>query len=139
MKPPNHRLLICILAASWLSACIATRLSIACHAGERPAIMDSLYFGTAMPGGSVTIEEWQLFVAEVITPRFPEGLTSWTASGQWQDSAGELQKETSFVLHLVHPDEPGYDAAVAEVRALYKQRFDQEAVLRVRTPGCVSF
>jgi hypothetical protein len=102
-------------------------------------VTDSLYFGTAMPGGRVTIDDWQLFLAEVITPRFPEGLTAWAAAGQWRNPAGELQKEDSYVLHVVHPDERKYDVAVDEVTSIYKQRFRQEAVLRVRTPGCISF
>ena len=92
-----------------------------------------------MPNGSVSQQDWQTFLAEVITPRFPEGLTAWAAAGQWRNPAGELQKEDSYVLHVVHSDEPKYDAAVREVIDAYKDRFHQEAVLRVRTPTCISF
>ena len=135
----RNRVLAASATALWLSACVAPQPSIVCRAGEQPAVTDSLYFGTAMPGGSVTQKDWQLFLAEVITPRFPEGLTAWAAAGQWQNPAGELQKEDSYVLHVVHPDEAKYDAAVNEVTATYKDRFQQEAVLRVRTPSCISF
>lgn len=102
-------------------------------------MVDSLYFGTAMPGGRVSQEDWQSFLAEVITPRFPEGLTAWAAAGQWRNAAGELQKEESYVLHVVHGDEARYDAAVHDIVEVYKNRFHQEAVLRVRTPTCISF
>jgi hypothetical protein len=110
-----------------------------CRGEEQPAIVDSLYFGTAMPGGLVSKEEWQGFLAEVITPRFPEGLTAWSAAGQWQDSSGELQREDSYVLHVVHRDEPRFETAIHEVIETYKTRFRQEAVLRVRTATCISF
>jgi hypothetical protein len=110
-----------------------------CHAGEQRATMDSLYFGTSRSAGQVTPEEWQQFLAEVITPRFPEGLTSWAAAGQWRDGAGSLQKESSYVIHIVHPDTAAHDAAIQEVISQYKTRFDQEAVLRVRSPACISF
>lgn len=110
-----------------------------CRSNEQAAVVDSLYFGTAMPRGSVSQQDWQSFLAEVITPRFPEGLTAWAAAGQWRNSAGELQKEESYVLHVVHGDEAKYDAAVHDIVEVYKSRFHQEAVLRVRTPTCISF
>ena len=102
--------------------------------------MESLYFGTAKPdGGVVSAEEWQAFLEQVITPRFPDGLTAWSAAGQWRDGEGELQRESSYVLSVVHPDSPEQERAVAEVITLYKEQFQQEAVLRVRSPTCVSF
>lgn len=92
-----------------------------------------------MPSGQVTAGEWQQFLAEVITPRFPEGLTAWSAAGQWRNPSGELQKEDSYVLHVVHKDEAKYETAVHEIVDAYKTRFRQEAVLRVRTATCISF
>ena len=129
------------LGALLLAAgCAAGPANIACRAGEESAIVDSLYFGTAMPGNRrVSSDEWQRFLADTITPRFPEGLTNWAAAGQWQNPAGELHKEDSFVLHVVHKDEPKYDVAVREVISVYRSRFQQEAVLRVRTASCMSF
>jgi hypothetical protein len=55
------------------------------------------------------------------------------------ESGGELHKEDSYVLHVVHKDEARYDAAVREVISVYRSRFQQEAVLRVRTASCMSF
>ena len=101
--------------------------------------MDTLYFGTSMPQGTVTSEEWQKFLAEVITPLFPEGLTAWAAAGQWKDPNGLLQKEDSYVLHLVHDDSDRADRSIHEIVARYKERFHQQAVLRVRSPACMSF
>ena len=101
--------------------------------------MDILYFGTAMPQGHVETEDWQRFLAEIITPRFPEGFTSWAAVGQWQNAPGLIQKESSNVLHVAHPDSSDTDTAIREVVSLYKTRFHQHAVLRVRSHACISF
>ena len=87
---------------------------------------DTLYFGTAKPDGSVvTAVEWQQFLREVVTPRFP-GFTHWDARGSWKDVP-----EETHVLVIIHP--PGHEAAVAQIIAEYKRRFAQEAVLQVRT------
>lgn len=123
-----------------LAPACRTPLAPACRPTEVASVMDSLYFGTGKPdGGVVSAEQWQAFLAEVITPRFPNGLTAWSAAGQWRDGSGELQRESSYVLSVVHPDSPEQERAVAEVISLYKQRFEQEAVLRVRSATCVSY
>jgi hypothetical protein len=128
-----------LVAATLLSACAATSPSSPCRAGETAAVLDSLYFGRSMPDGEVKPEEWQKFLATVITPRFPEGLTSWPADGQWRNDAGELVKESSYVLQLAHADLPQAENAIQEVMSIYKNRFHQRAVLRVRTRTCMSF
>ncbi len=86
----------------------------------------------------VSAAEWQAFLAQDVTPRFPQGITSWTANGQWRSASGELQHESSHVLQLVHSDTRDTEAAVREMQALYRKRFDQEAVLRVRVPACIT-
>jgi len=134
-------LLLPALASSalLLASCASVPPYTICRTGEQKAVMDSLYFGTAMPGGRVTAEDWQSFLAEVITPRFPEGLTAWAAAGQWKDATGGLQKEDSYVLHLIHGDTGEADRSIHEIVTSYKERFHQEAVLRVRSPACMSF
>jgi hypothetical protein len=128
-----------LLTVTILAGCASVPAPDACRPGEEPAIVEALYFGTAMPDGRVSSADWERFLADTITPRFPEGLTAWAAAGQWRSPAGELHKEDSYVLHVVHKDEARYDAAVREVIAVYRSRFRQEAVLRVRTASCMSF
>jgi len=110
-----------------------------CSSGQQAAVQDLLYFGTAMPGGTVTAEDWRLFLDTVVTPKFPEGLSVWPVAGQWKSAAGPIVREGSFVLDLVHPEGAGHDAAIGEIVASYKARFRQEAVMRVRSPVCISF
>jgi hypothetical protein len=122
-------------AAVLLSACATTSSQSPCHAGEHQAVIDSLYFGS----GEVKPEQWQDFLATVITPRFPQGLTSWAAAGQWRNDAGEIEKESSYVLQLVHADTAQADSSIQEVVSMYKSQFHQRAVLRTRTRTCTSF
>ena len=92
-----------------------------------------------MPGGQVTESDWQKFLANVITSRFPKGVTSWVAAGQWQNRDGSLAREISHVVLLIHPDSPQSDQAISEIISSYKKQFRQEAVLRVRSPAQISF
>jgi hypothetical protein len=38
-------------------------------------IVERLYFGLNTPQGAVSESEWESFLAEIVTPRFPSGLT----------------------------------------------------------------
>jgi Protein of unknown function (DUF3574) len=133
---------------SWLAAgvgLIATLAACAsmpaptCEVGERLAIHDSLYFGTGTPTGTVTPQEWAEFLRNTVTPRFPQGLTVSQASGEWRGADGALVRESSHILTLVHPDDALSETSVLELVASYKERFQQEAVLRVKVRACVSF
>ena len=97
-----------------------------------------MYFGTARPKGSVSELEWQLFLRDEVTKRFPEGLTVWDAEGQWKSPAGSVDHERSKVLLLVHPDTAPARALILEVIAKYRQAFDQESVLWETARVCVA-
>lgn len=102
------------------------------------SIAEAIYFGTHKPAGVVSPEEWSTFLREVVTPKFPAGLTVWQASGQWKGNDGNLIKENTFVLSLVHAREPAFEASIAAIISEYKVRFQQEAVLRVKSHACIS-
>ncbi len=107
---------------------------LAACAGLPPSawVRDTLYFGLSMPGGAVTQAQWQAFVDAEVTPRFPDGLTVWPASGQWRAAAGAPQREESRVLEIVHPSGGDADAKIAAIRGAYKKAFHQDSVLKVR-------
>lgn len=107
-------------------------------AADARQISETLYFGTAKPVGVVTQEEWDAFVRDVVTPRFPQGLTVWTATGQWLGENGSLVREETYVLNIVRPADAATAAALAEIVARYKAAFSQEAVLCTSTPVCVA-
>jgi hypothetical protein len=102
-------------------------------------VLDSLYFGTSTPTGTMTAADWDDFLRSVVTPRFPQGLTVLQGSGQWQTASGAVLRESSQVLQVVHADDAASDGAVQQIVAAYKARFQQESVLRVRSPVCTAF
>ena len=102
-----------------LAGCAAVHRH-ACPGGDRLSVQDSLYFGTAKPTGVVTPEEWTEFLRSTVTPRFPDGLTVWEASGQWRGADGAIVREASHVLTLIHPDDAASEEAVLEIVAAYK-------------------
>lgn len=110
-----------------------------CGPGHTEAVHDTLFFGTARPGGVVSADDWARFVDGVVTPRFPQGLTVWPAEGQWRSADGSVLKEASKVLTLVHPADPASEDSIRVIADTYKRQFQQEAVMRVRTSTCISF
>jgi hypothetical protein len=96
--------------------------------------LDTLYFGTQKPeGGLVSDAEWQQFLADEITSRFPSGLTTWEASGQWRDAHNVIERERTHIVQIVHRSSGEDEGRIAAIIATYKKRFAQEAVLRVRS------
>jgi hypothetical protein len=94
--------------------------------------LDTLYFGTQKPeGGVVSDAEWQQFLAEEITSRFPSGLTTWEASGQWRDQHNVIERERTHIVQIVHPSGDG--GKIVAIISSYKKKFGQEDVFRVRS------
>jgi hypothetical protein len=97
-------------------------------------VRTELYFGSLKPDSShVTKEEFELFLHDVITPRFPEGLTLITGLGQFRNASGETIREHSRLLILLYPVEDRQDKSekIETIRKRYKNRFQQESVLRL--------
>ena len=127
-----------LFAIVLLAGC-ATSHPAVCGGGAQPRVRDALYFGTATPDGSVSAAEWDAFLRDTVTPRFPDGLTVVGAAGQWRGGDGVIVREASYVLELLHAEDAASDRAIGEIVAAYKARFRQEAVMRVTTPACVAF
>jgi hypothetical protein len=103
-------------------------------------VRDTLYFGRNRPNGGIVREtQWRRFLNEIITPRFPDGLTVMKATGQWRNASGYIEREVSEVVTVLHSGDPTARGMISEIIAEYTQRFDQEAVLRERTVICARF
>src|SRR5690606_20413492 len=98
----TRRIIALILLLTAVTACSAVRLQL-CASGQQAAVQELLYFGAEKPSGRVTPEDWAQFLRETVTPRFPQGLTAWQASGQWLSASAGIIQEPSYVLSLVHP------------------------------------
>ena len=97
-------------------------------------IRTELYFGRNIPsGGTVSESDWQKFVDEIVTPRFPDGLTMIDADGQWRSKDGSIAREESKVIVLLYPrkQRKAMNTKIEEIRAEYKKRFSQESVMRI--------
>lgn len=114
----------------------------ACPAGTEAATVAEAYFGRSLrDGGEVTEAQWANFLAEIVTPAFPDGLTALDGYGQWRNREGRILQERSKVFVVVLP---GQDAAAARRRLLsveeaWKARSRQQSVLTVYRPACISF
>ncbi|MCC6968567.1 MAG: DUF3574 domain-containing protein [Nitrospira sp.] len=117
----------------------ASNSALPCAPYEQPVTLDSLYFGTSKPGGAVTAEEWAAFLHEMVVPDFREGMTFWAAAGRWETSAGLVEREASYLLQLAHNGSEEKDRRVQRIAQRYKSRFQQEAVMRIRSQACRSF
>jgi hypothetical protein len=105
-----------------------------------PFIRSELFFGSERPDKpEVSDVEFKQFLDQEVTPRFPDGLTVLKGFGQFRESDGKIVQESSFVLILLYPRETLRDSSskIEEIRTLYKQRFEQESVLRVDDPRAV--
>ena len=110
----------------------------ACGTGFETFERDTLYFGRAIPsGGQVSDAEWTAFLDSTVTPAFPQGLTVLDAAGQWRGVSGEVVRERSKLVVLLHARSEKNDAAIATIVGTYRQRFAQEAVLQERQAVCV--
>ena len=109
-----------------------------CPKGLEPVTEFRLFFGLNDEDGKiVTEDQWQQFLADTITPRFPAGLTVFDGNGQWLPPSGKLQREpVKVVLGAVSPNPAQSMKLVDEISALYAKRFNQDAVFRMAASAC---
>jgi hypothetical protein len=100
-----------------------------CGTASAPQLRTTRYCGMARPKGSVSELEWQMFLRDEVTSRFPQGLTVWEAEGQWKGADGLVGHERTQVLLLVHPDTAAARESVQMLMGRYRKTFDQESVL----------
>lgn len=111
------------------------------QAGGTRELQADLLFGRDVAGrGPITDEQRARFVADAVTPRFPDGLTTWDTRGQWRDrETGRIVREESFVIRIIAPDSPATLDSLAAIRRAYAERFHQQSVGLVLARVCASF
>ncbi len=98
-----------------------------------------LFFGLRGSAGFVSEGEWALFLAETVTPRFPDGLTVFQANGQWRGRGSRLEQEPARVVEIVHDDSPDTRSRIDEIVTIYKARHQQQSVMVTRARIDVCF
>jgi predicted small secreted protein len=111
------------------------------QAGGSHQLQAELLFGRDINGrGPVTDAERASFMADVVTPRFPDGLTTWDTRGQWRDAAsGKTIQEDSFVIRIVAAETPETLTRLGQIRSAYTSQFHQDAVGLLFSRTCASF
>lgn len=115
--------------------------SLECRGAHRPQQVAELIFGRSV-GGPIEVSDaqWTLFVDHEITPRFPDGLTVYDATGQWRDKASnKITRETTKIVLIVLPGQADDLTNLNEIAEAYKRTFGQQSVGVIVRPACVSF
>ena len=111
-----------------------------CPSGTELHAEYRIFFGRSRGNEEVVSDAgWREFLANEVTPRFPNGLTVLDAGGQWRDASGTIVRERSKMLLVLA--EPGAEGMrlVEEIADTYKRLFGQESVLRIVGTACASF
>ena len=109
---------------------------------EQRMLVAELFFGRDRAGRRVVSDaEWANFLATVVTPNFPDGLTVFEGYGQWRNPAtGAIGRSPHVKVVLIavkrSPDLPGRLNAVMDA---YKRRFDQQSVGLITHDSCAAF
>jgi hypothetical protein len=129
-----------VAGGHWPSPVQAQGFSVTmdCGGSSAPQIRTTLYFGLSRPKGSVSELDWQIFLRDQVTKRFPDRLTVWQAEGQWLNPVGSIDREQSKVLLLVHADTAEARQAVQAVIQAYREAFDQQSVLWESARVCIA-
>jgi hypothetical protein len=137
-----QRSLPSLLAAFVLTVAVAAsvgRVSTAREGACSAATVTRLYLGQNTPAGAVTETQWRAFVAEAVSPRFPDGFTELNGQGQWRDARGTINAERTRIIEIAHADAARPRADVRAIAADYRRRFAQESVLITRTRALQCF
>lgn len=130
----------CASTAATAPVQAAAETQPACRDGSKLFQRVQLIFaGPRARDGKTSDELLQAFLAEEVTPRFPDGLTLWNATGQWRTQPGRVGTIPSRVLLIWHESKPQADEDVEAIREAYKARFKQKSVMRIDGVDCVSF
>jgi hypothetical protein len=100
----------------------------------KAALEVDLYFGR----GSVSDAQWMAFLAEEVTPRFPDGLSVLDVAGEWRAPGGSIVRENSKLLAVIVFDAPAHSPKVQAIVDTYKVKFRQQSVLRVEHAVCAA-
>ena len=110
-----------------------------CGGAGRAYVRTTLYLGLSRGAGTISDAEWQAFLADEVTSRFPGGLTVWEADGQWRRPDATIGRERAKVLLLVHDGKAKAHRSITELVNRYKQKFEQESVLWESAAVCAAF
>jgi len=121
-----------------LTACTPPRMaSSSCPAPLKLALEVNLYFGRETDkGGEVSEADWATFLAQEVTPRFPDGLSVLDVAGQSREPSGRIGRERTKLLVVVVFDAPAHQPKVQAIVDAYSRRHGQHSVFRTEHAVC---
>jgi hypothetical protein len=132
------RSLVATAALLSLGACTPPQVATsACTPPLKPAVEVDLYFGGDVGNGRAVSEaEWASFMAEEVTPRFPNGLSVIDVAGQYREPSGRMVREKTKLIVVVIFDAPAHLPRVQAVIDAYNRRHSQNSVFRTEHAVC---
>lgn len=109
---------------------------------QEPMLVAELFFGREKAGHRVVSDaEWSDFLATVVTPNFPDGLTVFDGYGQWRNPQTGMIGRANGVKIVLIAVRPGSDVAdrFQAVIDAYKARFQQQSVGIITRKSCAAF
>jgi hypothetical protein len=107
----------------------------------QPMLVAELFFGRNIKErGPLTDAEWAEFVAETITPNFPEGFTVFDGQGQWRNPlTGNIAGARTKIVLIAAKREPDLTRRLSSVIDIYKTQFRQQSVGTITRESCAAF
>ena len=115
-----------------LGACTPQQQASSCTTPLKPAVEVDLFYG------AVSDADWASYLADEVTPRFPDGLTVLDGAGQWRAPSGVISREHSKLLVIIVFDAPAHLPKVQAMIDAYLKRFHQQAVLHTEHAVCAA-
>ena len=139
MKRRRNRVRVWLAAALSLPCLLAAALALSgCAHSAAPTWREyKVFCGMSFKDGEVSEDDWRRFCDEHVTTAFPDGYTSFEATGHWKGAADATARENSRVLLIVAPSEA--KEKVMDIARRYREQFQQEAVLVFTSGGDAVF
>ena len=105
-------------------------------------LVAELFFGRDRAGQQIVSDrEWSQFLASVVTPQSPDGLTVFDGYGQWRNPASGVIGRSPDVKIVLIAVPRGADTATRfqAVIDAYKARFHQQSVGLITRDSCAAF
>jgi len=109
---------------------------------EQRMLVAELFFGRDKDGRpSVSDADWSDFLASVVTPSFPDGLTVFDGYGQWRSpTTGLIGRSLGVKIVLIAVKRaPDLAPRLSAVIDAYKARFHQQSVGVITRDSCAAF
>ena len=96
-------------------------------------LKSEIYFGLRLAEGrTVSEDDWNKFLTEIVMPRFPDGLTVIDGVGRSANAAKAVNP--TKILVLVHPNVGDAPQRISEIKAEYRKRFGSSGVFHTDMP-----